>query len=167
MNFENFNDQEALKIAINMEKEGLAFYSTMRDNTKDAKAKEIFAKLAEEEQEHMDTFRRIYDSLSSSQEQTSGCEDYTAEEYLKHLIDTGVFTRKDKAKKLALQTKSDIDALKIGIQAEKEAILYYQEALLHTKNKEGKKAFKQLIHEEKQHLGILAKQITLLKGSTS
>ncbi|MCF6147361.1 MAG: ferritin family protein [Candidatus Kuenenia sp.] len=167
MNFENFNDQEALRIAINMEKEGLVFYSTMAENTKDARAKEIFAKLAEEEKEHMDTFQRIYDSLPSSQDQMVSCEDYTAEEYLKHLVDTGVFTQKNKAKELALQIKNDVDALKIGIQAEKEAILYYREALQHTKNNDGRKAFEQLIHEEKKHLNLLAKQIALLKESAS
>lgn len=165
MEFENFNDHEALRIAINMEKEGKVFYTALAENAKDSGVKEIFAKLAQDEEDHMDTFQRIYDSLPSPQEQIYAGEDYTADEYLKHLVDTGVFTRKDSAKVLALQIKSDVDALKIGIQAEKDAILYYREVIQHTKNDDGRKAFEQLLNEEKTHLHLLAKQMTLLKES--
>jgi len=93
MNIGNFNDIEALKIAINMEKEGLSFYTAMKENTRNAETKEIFSQLAEEEKDHLSTFQNIYETLISSKNQTQSCEDYRVDEYLKHLIDTGVFTQ--------------------------------------------------------------------------
>ena len=49
MKYENFNDAEALKIAINIEEEGLEFYSILMKGAKDDKAKDVFSKLASAE----------------------------------------------------------------------------------------------------------------------
>jgi len=62
-----------------------------------------------------------------------------------------------------MEIKTDIDALKIGIQAEKDSILYYSEAAKNTKNTFGKMTFEQLANEEKKHLKLLAEQLKLLK----
>jgi rubrerythrin len=163
MNYDNFNDIEALKIAINMEEEGLEFYSTLMKNAKEKWAKEIFSKLATEEKKHEETFKNAYREITSSSNAGQGYEDYTVSEYIKHLIDTGVFTQKGEAKRLLSQIKTEIDALKIGIQAEKDAILYYYETAKHARNEAGKKAFEYLLNEEKKHLKLLAEQLKTLK----
>ena len=134
MKFENFNDAEALKIAINIEEEGLEFYSTMMKNTKDMKVKEVFSKLASDEKEHLARFQKAYNEITSPTSTVQGCEDYTIDLYLKHLVETGIFTQKGEARRLAKEIKTDIDALKIGIQAEKDSILYYSEVAKNTKH---------------------------------
>ena len=163
MKYENFNDAEALKIAVNIEEEGFEFYSTLVKNARDSKVKEVFSKLASDEKEHLARFQKAYLELTSPISPVQGCEDYTVDLYLKYLIDTGVFTKKGEAKKLAMEIKTDIDALKIGIQAEKDSILYYSEAAKNTKNTFGKMTFEQLANEEKKHLKLLAEQLKLLK----
>ena len=55
--------------------------------------------------------------------------------YLKDLVDTGIFTQRSEAKRLAAEIKTDVDALKIGIQAEKDSILYYGAAQKYRKYK--------------------------------
>jgi rubrerythrin len=164
MKYGNFNDAEALKIAISVEEEGSEFYSTIMNNTKDVRIKEVFSKLASDEKEHISQFQKIYAEISPSTSPIQGCEEYTIDLYLKHLIDTGIFSRKGEAKRLAGEVKTDIDALKIGIQAEKDAILYYSEAAENTKHSAGKRAFELLINEEKEHLRLLAEQLTVLKN---
>lgn len=163
MKYENFNDAEVLKIAINMEGEGLAFYSSLAKSVKDAKVKEIFSILADEEEDHLDDFKKAYNELTSSQDSSQGYDDYTVDEYIRHLVETGVFTQKDEVKRLTAKIKTDLDALRIGIQAEKDAILFYTEASKNTKNKEGQKTFEFLASEEKKHLKLLADLLKALK----
>ena len=167
MKYENFNDAEALKIAVNIEEEGLEFYSTLVKNAKDRKVKEIFSKLASDEKEHLARFQKALLEITDSASRTQGCEDYTVDLYLRYLVDTGVFTQKGEAKRIALEIKTDIDALRIGIQAEKDSILYYTEAAKNTKYPAGKMALEQLANEEKKHLKLLAEQLKALKKPVS
>ena len=151
MKFENFNDAEALKIAVNIEEEGLEFYSTLTKNAKDCKVKELFSKLASAEKEHLARFQQAYLEINSPTSPVQGCEDYTVDSYLKYLVDTGIFTEKGAAGRLAAEITTDIDALKIGIQVEKDSILYYTEAAKNTKYPAGKMAFEQLANEERKN----------------
>src|SRR3990172_8817872 len=162
MKHENFNDAEALKIAINIEEEGLAFYSILMKNAKDEKVKEIFSRLASAEKKHLSIFQKAYAEITSPISPVQGCEDYTVDSYLKYLVDTGIFTEKGAARRLAAEITTDVEALKIGIQAEKDSILYYTEAAKNTKYETGKMAFEQLANEEKKHLKMLAEQLRQL-----
>ncbi len=163
MKYADFNDAEALKIAINVEEEGSEFYSAIMNNTNDSRVKEVFSKLASDEKEHINRFQKIYAEISSQANSTREFEEDTVDLYLKHLIDTGIFSRKGEAKRIAGEIKTDIDALKIGIQAEKDAILYYSEAAKNTKHSAGKKVFELLINEEKEHLRLLAEHLKMFK----
>jgi len=163
MKHENFNDAEALKIAINIEEEGLAFYSILMKNAKDEQVKEIFSKLASAEKKHLTLFQKAYSEITSPASTIQGCEDYTVDLYLKYLVDTGIFTKKGEARRIAAEITTDVEALNIGIQAEKDSILYYSEAAKNTKHEGGKKAFEQLTNEEKKHLQWLASQLKALK----
>ena len=162
MKHENFNDAEALKIAMNIEEEGLEFYSILMKGARDDKARDIFSKLASAEKKHFALFQEMYSKITSPSNPVQGCEDYTVDLYLKDLIETGVFTKKGEARRLATEIKTDIDALKIGIQAEKDSILYYTEAVKNTRHEGGKKAFEQLTDEEKKHLRILTEHLRTL-----
>ncbi|MEE9585146.1 MAG: ferritin family protein, partial [Candidatus Brocadiales bacterium] len=50
------NDDEALRIASNLEKEGYSFYSTAARKAKDSKSKLMFKQLAEAEEKHLSHF---------------------------------------------------------------------------------------------------------------
>ena len=49
-----------------------------------------------------------------------------------------MFTQKGEVKRLTAEIKTDIDALRIGIQAEKDAILFYSEAAKTQKTRKAK-----------------------------
>src|SRR3990172_11568940 len=135
-------------------------------NAKDEKVKEIFLQLASAEKKHLALFQKAYAEITSPANPMQGCEDYTVDLYLKYLVDTGIFTKKGEARRLATEIKTDIDALKIGIQAEKDSILYYTEAAKNTKHEGGRKAFEQLTEEEKKHLKILTEHLRELKRTS-
>src|SRR5690554_7024397 len=56
-----FNDLEALEIAIAIEERGEAFYRAAAKRLKEKESKEMLIRLADEEQDHAETFRLLYE----------------------------------------------------------------------------------------------------------
>ena len=52
----DFSPAQALKIAIKMEQDGMAFYKDLLDQVKDEEARREIGFLIAQEQEHLDTF---------------------------------------------------------------------------------------------------------------
>lgn len=155
------NDDEAFKVAINLEKDGLRFYTGAARNIKDEKTRRVFLKLAEDEKLHLELFKKLDEELPSGPAGRPKDIDDEVVAYLNSLVDTGVF--KGVQKRLEeLKSLEDVDALQIGIQAEKDSILFYQEAYKNSITPSGKKAFKRLIGEEKKHLIILTERLRQL-----
>jgi rubrerythrin len=59
-------DLDALQIAIDMEKESYVAYKTEADRASNPNAKMIFAALAEEEHNHLETLEMTYNFLSNT-----------------------------------------------------------------------------------------------------
>ncbi len=152
------NDDEAFKVAINLEREGLKFYTGVAKNTKDEKRRRVFLKLAEDEKVHLELFKKLDEESPSGPVGRPKEIDDEILTYLNSLIDTGVFKRA-KERPRDLKSLKDVDALQVGIQAEKDSILFYQEAHKNSVTPSGKKAFKRLIGEEKKHLIILTERL--------
>ncbi|MFQ5862864.1 MAG: ferritin family protein [Candidatus Brocadiales bacterium] len=158
------NDDEALRIASNLEKEGYSFYSSAAKRAKDSKSKFMFNQLAEAEKKHLSYFEELRSNLHAKKGQRPwGEEDELVNTYLRNLVDTGVFTS---PKKKSAAKKKDItvaEACRIGIQTEKDSILFFNEAARLCKNRRGRKMFKAIVDEEKQHLTDLARHLRHLK----
>lgn len=60
------NDLDALKIAMEKEKESVEFYQKMIHQTKEPKAKALFERLIPEEEEHFRIFNNTYSFLTDS-----------------------------------------------------------------------------------------------------
>jgi rubrerythrin len=76
--------------------------------------------------------------------------------YLKSLVDSSVFTSVDQARQQAARTDSPAKALDIGIQAEKDSILFYTEMQNLVKPAE-RQLIEKIIGEERGHLNQLLK----------
>ena len=59
--------------------------------------------------------------------------------------------------------KDTTDVLAIGIQAEKDSILFYTEMIINARYIEAKDAFRRLLKEEKKHLIDLQTQLNEYK----
>lgn len=60
-------EQEALRLAIQMEQDAHRFFISYADQFNDTKGRDIFLKFAEEEQEHIETIEAAYNSLVSAE----------------------------------------------------------------------------------------------------
>jgi len=148
-----FAGSELIEIAINIERNGVAFYETLADKTQNKDAKAIYDYLASEEMKHLSTFQDILNALDQYQPPEDYAEEYML--YLKSLVDSSVFSNVTEAQQKAEKISSEIEALDIGIQAEKDSILFYIEMQNFVRQPDQKIVLK-IIDEEKAHLRQLS-----------
>lgn len=148
-----FSGSELLEVALGIEKNGAAFYQALADKTKHKDAKAIYDYLAGEEKKHLNTFQSMLDSVGKYQPPESYPGEYVL--YLKSLVDNTVFTDPAAAQEKAEKAPSEIEALDIGIQAEKDSILFYVE-MQNLVGPPARKVVSGIIDEEKGHLRQLS-----------
>lgn len=151
-----FNDVEAAKIACTMERNGLAFYTKMAAKTKDPNVRRMFEQLAADEKEHVALFDELQQKLLDEPRSQSYLDHEDLDAYMKRLVETHVFADAGGVARLADQAESDIEALAVGMRAERDTMLFYQEIAGLTDSKAAREAFQKIIDEERRHLVLLA-----------
>jgi rubrerythrin len=147
----NYNVIEVIQMAINIEREGFAFYSGIAKHASDEKAKAVFIILAEQEKKHIETFTNLLDIISDTFK--SDCEylfDENVSAYFRALTENKVFTP-DRMYEASDMTSAK-EAIEEGINAEKNSILFYNELLKNTNIPEIRRALELIIQEEKIHI---------------
>jgi len=138
---------DVYEIAVQIERNGEKLYRHAVGVTNDAKMKELFGLLADEEVKHM----KLFEGLGNQVEHYQTREKYDGEycSYVRSYSEGLVFTPEKMEKELA-KVKSADDAIEFGIQREIESILYY----LETRNfvPENQRAdIDKIIDEERRH----------------
>lgn len=150
-----FNDLEALKMAMNIEKRGEQFYreaaQKMQENPDIVN---VLLGLAKDEEEHAATFKQIYDDFVQKK---YGFDDTylfepEVEAYIRAMVETSVFPTSEEQDTILETIQNVEDIIRLGIQIEKDSILFYTEMIIHSKLPEAKAAFRRLLQEEKKHL---------------
>lgn len=118
-----FAASEVVEIGIQIEKNGKDFYEALAKQAKNIKTKEIFTFLAGEETKHIETFQKILSSVENYAPPEAYPGEYFA--YMNALAEESVFTQMDKGKEIARTVKNEKKAIDIGIQAEKDSIVFY------------------------------------------
>jgi len=137
---------DVTRMALAMEERGKNLYSWAARKFKDDEVVSMFKRLAEEEKDHAMVFRKLLE-LPDVREAVSA----DSNRYLVMLAGTGnVFPLHGEITDEQVKTPSD--ALAMGIQAEKDSILFYHEMYEQTQSKEVKQALSKLLEEEKIHL---------------
>jgi rubrerythrin len=148
-----FSGSELLEIAIGIEKNGMAFYQALARKTGNRDVKDVYNYLAGEEKKHLDTFQGMSNSLGQAKPPETYTDEYML--YLKSLVDSAVFSNVTEAQQKAAKVCNEIEALDIGIQAEKDSILFYIE-LQDLVKKPDRKVVLNTLDEEKKHLRQLS-----------
>ena len=143
-----FTASEILTMAIEIEKNGMRFYDFIAERTKDGKVMELFTFLVHEEVRHKVVFQKMLDRLPKIELTVSENEEYHA--YLGALTRSKVFKDDINVDELAKEIKNDITAIDIGIDAEKDSILFYNE-LMDRVFEEDMGEIETVIKEEKSH----------------
>jgi len=157
MNYD-FNADEVLQMAEQIERNGAAFYRECAGNVKDAAAVNLLKELAAMEDEHEKTFAGMRSDLAALEKQgTTFDPDGEAVLYLKALADTKVFFEK------TIDTSDMEEILKASISAEKDSIVFYLGMRELVPEKLGATRVDAIIKEEMSHIKLLSKELVALK----
>jgi rubrerythrin len=153
-------DSEVLTVAMNIEDAGYKFYDKAAGAAKRPDTKMVFERLRDEELEHYNTFKLLLADISKAEKEDyfSISEDISA--YLDALIATGVFSDVDPSSIVRI---SEVRALEIGIEAERDSILFYTAAEKSSVNPKARKVMRRLIDIEKEHMVTLTKRLRVAR----
>jgi len=155
VNKSSINELEAIKMAINIEKRGEQFYRKAAEKFADVSdIASVFLNLAKEEEDHARTFQRIYDDFADKNHKFDDTYLYEpeVEAYLYATVETTIFPSDEDNDDVLGEIQSPEDVLRLGIQMEKDSILFYTEMIIYSHLLEAKDAFRRLLKEEKKHL---------------
>jgi len=152
---QKFNALEVMEMAKDIEKRGKTFYLRHAEATDNRDLKELFKRLASDEQDHYEKFVALSEELKEDEDDANYLYDETVSAYFKDLVEFSIFPPEDSEE--SIESLNDVKkALKLAVRAEKDSILFYKEMC---ENNSGKtiEAIEQLIKEEKEHLRALGK----------
>lgn len=153
-----FSVQEIIEIAIEIEKNGVSFYETLKNLAKTSTLRDLFKYLAGEEKKHVERFREILKSAGGYQVS----ELYYATEYMgymKAIADENVFRSDIPTNELIKDIKDEKGAIDLAIRFEKESILFLHEMLDVIDQTQDTAPIQKLLNEEREHLS----RLTLIK----
>jgi rubrerythrin len=154
----DFNANDILQMAEQIERNGAAFYRECAGNVADSTAVELLEKLATMEDDHEKTFASIRTELSAREkESTTFDPNGEAVLYLKALADTKVFFEK------RIDTSNMEDILKSAITAEKDSIVFYLGMKELVPADLGTTRVDAIIKEEMAHIKLLSHELVALK----
>jgi rubrerythrin len=157
----SFSDLEALKMAEGMEREGLAFYRAAADAVSDESLSSTFAMLADDEQHHLKTFEDLTGELARGKTEEYW-DDPDVDAYIQAVVAQKVFPRPELASASVAGMSTAADALRFGLQAEKDTVLYYSLCANSARGNEVREAFHRLVAEERKHVVLIAKLLNEL-----
>jgi Fur family transcriptional regulator, ferric uptake regulator len=149
--------RDALRMAIATERSGLEFYTRAASQTKDARGRTVFQKLAAEEREHLGTLEKRYRALAASDPQLEARPTFL---FFKGAA-SGLFA--EGAKQLR-EGVDDQQALLIGIKCERGSHKFFKRYGERFEDSEGKQIFLEFADEEREHLDLLIREYRALRA---
>ena len=156
-----FSAGELINIAIGIERRGITFYDIMAKSTDNEQARDVFEGLVQMERQHLKMFQDILDETGSQPPPEASTQEYSG--YFQALVDSAVFTDDMITSEMATSAENDIQALELGIGAEKDSILFYYE-MKELMPQRYVPLVNRIIAEEKSHLQQLSETRKKLKG---
>ncbi|HOD36591.1 MAG TPA: ferritin family protein [Syntrophales bacterium] len=144
-------DIRVIDFALQVEKDGITFYTKAADMFEDRDLRALFLKLAKEEARHLEEFIGLKEkTLKKGIEECFKSVD--VDDYLNAVAREGVFPKGEDMTRKLETVKTVEEACKIALQAERNAILLYTELVKLSKDKAQRKILEKMLNEEKSHL---------------
>ena len=153
-----FSDLEALKMSVGMEREGLAFYSAAAESVSDEQLAATFRTLAAEEKKHLVTFEDMAGELARAKTEEYW-DDPDVDAYVRAVVSQKVFPKPEGAAGAVAGMASVADALRFALGAEKDTVLFYSLCAESARGNEVRKAFYELVAEERKHVALLGRML--------
>jgi rubrerythrin len=148
--------KNAVKTAIQMEKDGYSFYTKAAAQTSSEMGRDIFESLAKDEQLHLEVFQKMF------QDKIEKSEWDNLVNSSKKYADIDVFPKDLKQIEGANPDTNELDALEFAMNSEMKAIDYYSEIKDKTKDENIRQIINEIIEQEKNHYSILQEEFDYL-----
>jgi rubrerythrin len=146
---------DALELAMNMEKDAIAFYTDAARKTKHPAGKKMFQTIIEDEKRHLEMVSQIIKGLNMTHKDTSPMKN----------VKTIFESMKDEMMKKVAASTDELEAFKIAMRMEKEGLEFYRKTLAGSKKELERALLELLIKEEQQHYDIFANTYQFLSDS--
>ena len=118
----SFRCIDALEVSLSIEKQGFIFYDKAAKNATNPRVRAMFSRLADEEKEHIQSLQNKARFLRPALIKKSFSRESKAENFIKNELKGKVFPASGFQNKESKEATSDLEALNIGIEAEKRSI---------------------------------------------
>lgn len=147
-----YNIDEIIEMAVQTERIGYQFYTTMAQKFKnDAELVKLFTTMADKEKSHEKTFTDLKGLVAKSGIEPLDWDEVT--KYMRAFVESEFFLGKGKSLPSLDHIKTVKDAVKFAIGFEKETFLYFSELRNIVREKE---LVDEILNEEKSHIMWLA-----------
>ena len=143
------NIKDAIKTAIQMEKDGHSFYNKAAAQTSSEMGRTIFKGLAADELLHLEIFQKLFDEKIGKEEW------YDLVNTSKKYVDIPIFPKDLQVVEGANPDTNEIDALRIAMDSEQRAIDYYTNIRENSSDDQVNEIIDEIINQEKNHYRIL------------
>ncbi|UCE39733.1 MAG: ferritin family protein [Candidatus Aminicenantes bacterium] len=150
--------ENAIRDAIILEINGRKFFNHAAEVTHHPKGKKMFQHLADEEVKHLETFSKMFNEIL-------GGSDWKKDLIPDDVSGEAPLVEKLKESMKQEDRKGEVEALRIGMELERNAITFFQEAAAATDDPVAKKIFLEISEEEKFHFDLLQAQYDSVTGS--
>jgi rubrerythrin len=149
---EHFSGFEVIRAAMEVEKNGYRFYSTVAEKAHNPIAREIFTWLAQDEVSHLKALENL---VPLYQEGAFWEDEESFLPYLRHFSEQEIFPSAERLHALLESESFDLRALDLAIEAEERFADYFHKAAENARTADGKTAFAWLAEEEERHASQL------------
>lgn len=150
---ELFEVAELVRVAVEDEKTGVAFYSKLADNMRDPDLRKTFADLAEQERYHQRRFEEMLETMGEYKAPERYSGEYTS--YLTALTTGRAFPDEETAMHMAEQCKDGLSAVELSDRFERDTLILMQEMRKLVPERH-RPIVDELADEERAHLVVLA-----------
>lgn len=156
-----FNADEVFEMALDIERQGVRFYTAASELFTDQQIKNMLLGLARMEKEHEKVFSSLREDLVGEEPYSNAYDpDGVAASYLSAMTDGAVF-----GGELTLTGSETLEEImKKGIDAEKNSIIFYTGLKGVVSKDLGRAKVEKIIEEEMKHVVLLSNTLASLKG---
>ena len=158
----NIDEIEAIELGIVIEEEGGKFYSAYAQKEENFETREVFLKLAHDEEEHIKILEKLHVEVCGNKLCTYE-DKYMISDLLKEVKENGIFSQKGKVGQVIGKVGTSQEALQVGIEAEKQGVDFYAKLAKKVNTPSTAKVFNSLAEIEKGHLKILKERLANLE----
>lgn len=158
-----FNADEILEIAQQIEENGIKFYSAAADAVDNPEEKELLSSLAGWEVVHAELFTKMLASLTADEKKPTVFDpDDELGAYLKAMADSVVFTSRMNAVEMLGANPTYKSILEIALERERDAVVYYAGIKGMVPARLGREKIEEILQEEVGHVALIQKRLRLI-----